>query len=137
MFVGPLDDRMAIRELHDTYCRGVLTRDPELWSQCWSDDAIWDLMGTKVAGRDEIRALWIQAMDGFPAVSFMVQPLSIEIDGRSATGLAQSQEIMHVADGSHRLVGGRYDDTFVKEGGRWLYSSRRFSIVVEYGAAQG
>lgn len=31
MFSGPMEDRMAIRELHDSYCDAVLRKDPEDW----------------------------------------------------------------------------------------------------------
>ena len=40
--------------------------------------------------------------------------------------------IMALADGSSRVIGGRYEDRYVKRDGRWLYVSRVFSLVAEY-----
>ncbi len=38
-FTGPLEDRILIRELLDTYAHGVMTRDAEVWAATWAEDA--------------------------------------------------------------------------------------------------
>lgn len=132
MFSGPIEDRLAIRELNDTYSDAVLRRDPADWGACWAADAHWELMGMAVEGREAIVGLWTQAMGGFSAVSFICVPSSIEVIGQRAAGRCQTHEIMALADGTTRAVGGRYDDEYVKQDGRWLYASRKFRIVAEY-----
>ena len=42
-FTGPLEDRIAIRELMDTHAHGVMAKDAELWGSMWADDAFWAL----------------------------------------------------------------------------------------------
>lgn len=134
MFTGPIEDRLAIRELHDIYSDAVMRQDPKDWGATWTQDAHWDLMGTPVDGREAIVGLWTQAMGAFEAVSFLSVPASVEIDGDHATGRCQTHEILLMLDGTSRIVGGRYDDEFVKVNGQWLYSKRVFKIHAEYQA---
>jgi uncharacterized protein (TIGR02246 family) len=134
MFTGPIEDRLAIRELNDSYSDAVLRVDAQSWGACWTEDAHWELMGTPVDGRAAIVGLWSQAMAGFASVSFVSSPSAIEVDGDRATGRCQTHEIMVLADGNSRVVGGRYDDEYVKRDGKWFYASRKFNIVAEYRA---
>ena len=42
-FTGPLEDRLAIRELMNTHAHGVMLKDAEIWGSVWADDAYWEL----------------------------------------------------------------------------------------------
>ena len=132
MFSGPIEDRLAIRELHDAYCDAVLRFDPDDWGALWTEDAVWSLMGTEVIGRTNIVNLWNGAMGAFDAVSFLGIPGSLEVTGDTARGRYQTHEIL-VEKGEPRVAGGRYDDEFVKIDGQWLYSKRIFVIVAQFG----
>ena len=132
VFSGPIEDRLAIRELAETYGDGVVRHDAETWSSVWADDAHWDFMGMQIDGREAIVALWNQAMSGLDAVSFQCVPASIEVSGDTATGRVQTQEVLKLKDGTTRMIGGLYTDTLVKREGRWVYASRAFRIVAEY-----
>ena len=116
MFSGPIEDRLAIRELHDSYCDAVLRKDPDDWGALWTEDAVWSLMGTEVIGRENIVNLWNGAMSQFD----------------TASGRYQTHEIL-VENGEPRVAGGRYDDEFVKIDGQWLYSKRIFVVVAQFG----
>ncbi len=131
-FSGSIEDRLAIRELHDSYCDAVLRRDPDDWGALWTEDAVWSLMGTKVNGRENIVNLWNGAMSAFDAVSFLGIPASLEVTGDTATGRYQTHEVL-VEKGVTRMAGGRYDDEFRKVDGQWLYSKRIFNIVAQMG----
>ena len=76
MFKGPLEDRIAIRELCETYADAVVRADAGDWGKVWSEDAHWDLMGNKVDGREAIVAFWKQAMSGLDGVSFQCMPMA-------------------------------------------------------------
>jgi hypothetical protein len=132
MFKGPLEDRVAIAELHQTYADGVVLADAEIWGSVWVEEAHWSLLGMEVDGREKIVAMWVQAMGNFDAVSFHCVPSMTTIDGDRATGRCQTQEVMKVKDGSTRVIGGLYEDEMVKRDGRWSYTSRKFRIVAEY-----
>jgi len=132
MFSGPIEDRLAIRELHDSYCDAVLRTDPDDWGSLWTEDAVWSLMGTEVVGRENIVKLWVGAMGRFDSVSFLEIPGSLEITGDTATGRYQTHEIL-VENGEPRVAGGRYDDEFVKIDGHWFYSKRIFNLVSQMG----
>ncbi|GAA4042640.1 nuclear transport factor 2 family protein [Parerythrobacter jejuensis] len=132
MFTGPIEDRLAIRELHEIYGDGVVRFDAETWGSVWADDADWGFMGMDIKGRDKIVEVWLGAMANFEAVSFSCVPAAIEVDGDTATSRVQTQEVLKGKDGSTRMIGGLYTDDLVKRDGRWVYAKRVFEIVAEY-----
>ncbi len=65
-FTGPLEDRVAIRELMDTHAHGVMTLDAALWGSIWAEDAYWELpeypdLGG-FSGKEAIVAGWTESM---------------------------------------------------------------------------
>ena len=133
MFTGPLEDRVAIQELNGTYADGVVRIDAETWASVWAEDADWDLMGHQTKGKADIVAFWNGAMSGLEAVSFHCVPCMIEVTGNTAKSRVQTQEILKPKDSKARHVGGLYEDTLAKIDGRWLFTSRTFKIVAEFG----
>lgn len=132
MFTGPVEDRLAIRELNETYGDGVLRFDAETWGSTWAEDAVWDFMGMELKGRSAIVETWLSAMQGFEAVSFSCVPASIEIEGDRATSRVHTQEILKAKDGTTRMVGGAYRDELERRDGRWVFTKRTFAVVAEY-----
>jgi ketosteroid isomerase-like protein len=128
-FLGPIEDQLAIRALHDGYADAVFRRDAADWGSNWAEDGRWDLMGTTVEGRDAIVTLWNGAMGGFTFVAFFSQCAAIEIDGDSATGRVFTHEVLETVEGTMSRPVGRYDDHYVKRGGRWLYQERRYNLL--------
>lgn len=126
-FSGPLEDVAAIRALHDRYADAVNRRDADAWGALWAEDAVWDLMGTRVEGRAAIVGLWSQAMAGFAFVGFFSQAGAISVAGDRAEGRVWTHEVLENADGERRPLG-RYDDQYVKRDGGWLFAERRFSL---------
>jgi len=51
-FSGSTDDQIAIRALIDSYTDAVFRRDADAWGATWAQDALWNLAGTHVRGRD-------------------------------------------------------------------------------------
>jgi SnoaL-like domain len=99
-FTGPVEDRIAIRELMDTHAHGVMTRDAQLWGSIWAEDASWSLSDYPdlgdFEGRAAIVAAWSESMTSYgldnctkPMVYFM-QPGSIAVDGNSAKAPANA-----------------------------------------------
>jgi uncharacterized protein (TIGR02246 family) len=133
MFTGPLEDRVAIHELNGTYADGVVRIDADTWATVWAEDADWDLMGHQTKGKDAIVAFWNGAMSGLEAVSFHCVPCMIEVTGNTAKSRVQTQEILKPKDGKARHVGGLYEDELAKIDGQWLFTSRKFRIIAEFG----
>ena len=132
MFRGPLEDRVEIAELNGTYADGVVRKNAATWGTVWAEDATWDFFGQMFEGRDAIVGFWEQAMSGLEAVSFHCVPCMIEITGDTATSRVQTQEILHMKDGTTRVVGGLYEDELGKIDGTWQFTHRKFQIVAEY-----
>jgi len=127
---GPLEDRLAIRELVESYNDAVMRFDADAWSANWSDDATWNLAGMgEFKGRAAILAAWKGAMANFEFVGFFASAGPIVVDGDRARGVWYQQEFLHQRDGVRRNVTGRYDDEYVKRGGRWYFAKRMYSVL--------
>lgn len=139
-FTGPIEDRLAIRELMDTHAHAVMTKDVELWSSIWADDAYWalpeypDLGG--FSGKEAIVNGWAESLKHYgldwctkPMVYFM-QPGAIVIDGESATAVAYTIEIFDDPTTKKRIhTTGRYSDELMKTNGKWLFTRREYRTV--------
>lgn len=131
-FTGPFEDRLAIRELLETYADAVTRRDAEAWGATWAEDAQWSLpdypeLGTTI-GRVAIVAMWLEAMKSFPGIMFEVWPGSIEVSGNRATMRSYTSEV-YDRDCITMRDRGVYEDSCVKIGGRWFFSSRSFRNI--------
>ena len=130
-FSGPPEDQIAIRALIDSYSDAVFRRDAQAWGATWAEDAVWDLAGTEVRGRDAIVGLWTQAMSGFPFVAFFAQIGQLAITGDHATGRVYTHEYLELADGSVSRPIGQYLDVYTRTGDGWRFAERHFSILKE------
>lgn len=127
-FTGPIEDRLAIRELYGTYADSASGADCDAWLACWTDDCLWETSFGNFAGKDAMRAqndlLW-QAMD---RMGFFNEIAGIEIDGDRASARCWCREIVMMKDGSVMRVVGRYDDELVREGGEWRFRRRSYTL---------
>jgi len=127
---GPIEDRLAIRELVESYNDAVMRFDADAWAANWADDGVWKLgaMG-EFTGRAAIVATWRQAMSAFSFVGFFASAGPIAVDGDRARGTWYQQEFLHAKDGTKRAVTGRYDDDYVKRGARWYFLRRSYTVL--------
>ncbi|QQN73431.1 nuclear transport factor 2 family protein [Croceicoccus sp. YJ47] len=135
-FTGPLEDRIAIRELIDTYADAVTQRDPELWGSTWAEDAHWTMPDypefPAQTGRENIVKLWTEAMAQYPGIIFEAYCGSIEVDGDTAKVRAYTSEV-YDQDGVTKRDRGEYDDECVKIDGRWYFQRRAFRNIHRQG----
>ncbi|MFT4056587.1 MAG: nuclear transport factor 2 family protein [Novosphingobium sp.] len=139
-FTGPFEDRLAIRELLETYADAVTRRDSEAWGATWAEDAEWSLpdypeLGT-TKGRPAIVAMWIEAMKAYPGIMFEAWPGSVEVSGDSAVMRSYTSEV-YDQDGTTMRDRGVYEDTCVKIDGKWLFKSRSFRNIHRQHAPRG
>lgn len=131
-FSGPLEDRIALRELMETYANAISRVNAEEWAGCWAEEgATWSIpfypqIGT-VRGKENIVATWLDAMKTFSGDIFLMLPGSIEVSGDRAQVTAWTTEAFEV-DGLVYRDRGWYDDVCVKVDGRWYYRNRTFIL---------
>lgn len=121
-----LNDRIAIRELLETYSDAIIVRDKDRWAATWADDATWRFRTGEVHGRAQIVATWEKAMSGFDSVWFMAYPGMIEIDGDTATVRTHTFEHLAPSGGTPRLQAGIYEDKLVRTSDGWRFFERSF-----------
>lgn len=129
-FTGSLEDRLAIRELHDTYADAGFRVDREAWLDCWTEDAIWVTPYGEVCGKPALEAQWDLAMGPVEAIGFFAKVGSIEVDGDRAVTRAYIREIFKGKDGKLMKLVGRYDDRLVRQGGAWKFASRVYDVLI-------
>lgn len=133
-FEGPVEDRLAIRELLDTYADAVCRVDAEQWGSTWAEDAVWELpdypqLG-KIIGRAQIVEMWKGAMTQYPGIVFVATVGAINVKGNEATARSYTSEVYNdKATGVTKRDRGRYEDALVKRNGQWLFKSRVFRNI--------
>lgn len=133
-FSGPAEDRLAIRELIDSYADAVTRNDGAAWASTWAEDGEWSVPdGTgqtlTARGRDAILELWTQAMTQFSGVVFQAWPGAIVIDGARADVRSYTCET-YVSEAGPTTLRGAYEDECVKQDGRWLFRRRAFALLL-------
>ncbi|MFA7584625.1 MAG: nuclear transport factor 2 family protein [Novosphingobium sp.] len=130
-FSGPMEDRMAIRELYDTYgdasCRG----DVETFLSCWAQDGQWNTHLFQCTGTAELREQWNALWTGFDKVAFIGNVLSIEVDGDTASTRSLAREVIALKGGGVFKLAGLYRDSLVRQDGAWRFLKRDYEVLVE------
>lgn len=140
-FTGPLEDRVAIRELLDTYSDAVTRHDGDLWASVWldSEDCRWMLPSmaewAQFRGKAEIVAEWRKMMDQFHGSEGRHNPISqVTVPGRIAVSGDEAQvrcyttEFFVTPDGRTLHTKGQYDDVLVKRDGQWFFRERIWTL---------
>ena len=130
-FSGPTEDRIAIRELYDTYADASARASLETFLSCWTDDGQWNTHLFSRAGKAELHEQWETLWTGFDKVAFLGSVLSIEIDGDEAAVRSLAHEIVALKGGGVFKLAGLYHDRVVRRGGRWLFQKRDYETLVE------
>ena len=123
------DDRLAIAEVIARYCHHVDQRQWETFGELFTDDCRLDfgnVMGT-FEGRDGITR-FTQTID---ATGVFMRHFTTNVvlrgDGTRVRGETYVLAITGPT-GSRMQTTGRYDDEFVKAGGRWCIRERRTTL---------
>ncbi len=128
-FSGPLEDRIALRDLLDSYADAVCRHDAAAWAATWADDCQWELPGFGAfSGKAAVIDTWTAAMQGFPGLVFQAWPGAMRIDGDGATMRSYTAETYRRGGVIHRDLG-EYDDQCARIDGRWYFVSRRFRAL--------
>lgn len=125
------DDHIGIAHCVHRYADAVIHRDATAWGNTWADDAVWNLgPGREVAGREAIVGLWLKAVAGFSAICQYVT--NGEAHGGERVGTASGRyyirEWFQRANGEVGILIAHYDDTYVRIGDTWKFSSRALTV---------
>jgi uncharacterized protein (TIGR02246 family) len=128
-FEGSIKDRLAIRDLIDSYSDAVNRGNADDWIATWDENGIWALRGQEIIGRAAIREAWVSAMANYVLVSFRAFPGAISVSGRSAALRVHTLEYLIPHEGPSRWQHGLYDDVLVSDGSMWRFAQRSFSVL--------
>ena len=123
------EDEMALRNLMARYSDAVNRVDADAWIATWAEDAVWNLLGNPVSGKDNILALWKQMMSSFEFALMLPSTCLFEVDGDTASGHWYLTEYTRDPEGAASTVLSRYTDTYTREEGQWLFQSRDYSFI--------
>jgi len=132
-YTGPLEDRIAIRELHETYADAGFRGDMEQWLGCFAEDCTWVTPYGEMRGKDQLRATWDQIFSNLAALGFFTVMGAIEVDGDTATDRAYIREVFNAKDGSIEKLVGSYTDQLVRQNGQWKFVRREYAVLIREG----
>jgi uncharacterized protein (TIGR02246 family) len=132
-FTGSIEDRLAIRELFDSYADAVNQRDADRWGATWAENSVWKLPVVpgmeNVVGKTAIVEAWNQSMALFPFVFMAISVGEIIVNGNKATARSYTSEVASMQDGVELRPRGQYDDSLEKIDGQWLFTQRNFQSL--------
>ena len=122
-----LEDREEIRLLLLDYGRHLDSRDLKAYAALFAADGEWIGGFGTVRGRDNIQAFMEKNMGTGPNRAGNYHLLSnfvITVQGDTATAWSRWAFVVPEASGARIAQAGRYDDTLVRENGRWRFKRR-------------
>jgi len=137
-YSGPSEDRLAIRELIESYADAVTQRDAIAWASLWCEQSRWLMpdLATRLEGKETIVSTWLRLMAQYHgpaekpwAFSFASVLGAINVAGDRATVRSYSLEAFADANGKTTHLKGQYDDLVIRQDGRWLFEERSWRLM--------
>ena len=131
MNTGPVEDRLAIRELLETFAVGAMHIDLDIWGGTWAEEGSWKLpsMDEPAVGKADILATFKEKMAYVDYMSMISFPADLVIEGETAKGKAYCRELIYTKTGEQRVVIGYFLDEYVKRDGCWYFLSRDYQVI--------
>jgi ketosteroid isomerase-like protein len=130
-FTGPIEDRLALRELYSRYADAAFTGNGQAWLDCWAEDCVWMTPMGELRGKQALLAQWEMLWAGIEQMTFFTEVGSIEAEGDSARSHAYCRESSLWKDGRRITVTGRYDDEVMRDSGVWRFMRRTFTLLLQ------
>ena len=132
-FSGPLEDRLAIRELHSTYADASFRASKADWLDCWSEDCLWQSSLGQFSGKAALGDQWDRLWQAMTSLAFFTETGAIAVSGDSATARCFVREIFTMGDGPPHKVTACYDDQLVRTPAGWKFRCRSYTILQREG----
>jgi len=135
-----MDDRVAIRELIDSYAHNADRRLSENQAALFTEDAVLDVYHgdpekTKpvqsLRGRPELEKGFRESLSRYDVTMHFNGQSILRIEGDRATGETYCLAHHFWSEDGCRMIlvmGIRYEDLFVRRGKQWLFSERKLII---------
>jgi hypothetical protein len=128
-----------IADLVHQYCDAVVHQDRQSWADTWAADSHWDLGGGRVmSGKEAIVDYWVTAMQRFEVVVQSAHNGAAVIDAtdsETGSGRWYISEHFKRVDGTTGMFLAYYDDTYTRVDDRWLFASRKITVLYRGDAA--
>ncbi len=134
MTVEAMADEQAIRNLVHRYADAASRRDPAGVAGTFTAEGVWlsQELG-EYAGRESMLAFFTSMLSGWNVflqgvMSGVVDPDPSDPD--RATGRWFVQEIGQRSEGTCLTIAGVYHDEYLRQGGQWLITRRRYDALL-------
>jgi hypothetical protein len=129
-FTGPVEDRLAIRELYGTYADASWRGDQALWLTTFTSDGRWTSHLFDASGHQALAETWDGLWKDWAAVAFISEIGSMEIVGDSAAVRSYAREVVQTHAGAIFKLCGRYEDALVRQDGEWKFARRDYTLTI-------
>lgn len=127
-------DEWALRRLTYLYAKAMDRNEPDTLRDIFRADAVIESPVAVQSGIDEILGVPPMLDKMFASTMHTVLNQTVEINGDSATGetYGVAYQLKKPKDGVHERLdwGIRYQDQFVRNGGRWQFARR--TLIIEW-----
>ena len=122
-----VEDTLALKKLVDTFSNLADVKDVKSQMDLFTDDAeVISKTATQTfhsKGKKEIEKTFADYLSLFQIVYHLNGQQTVEIKGDNATGISYCFVTL-IGDGKKNQSGVRYNDTYVKQNGKWLIKKR-------------
>lgn len=137
--LSEIQDRLALKELVDTFSNLADTKDIPSQIQLFTKDAVVEsfrngVSVSKLTGHDEIGGAFEAFLSNFEVVYHQNGQQTVSIDGDHASGISYcTVTLISNSDGVNVMTkfGVRYSDEYSKKGGKWLIKNRKSYFMWE------
>jgi len=129
--VNDLERLVAIQEIRDLITRYALSYDDKDWEafgRLWTEDASFVAGGMSFEGRGPMLEFLTTCLPEDYDGKHMNAPSLIEIGPDGTTATAKT-DVVWISQSFENTIVARYNDTLVKQDGRWLFLRREETTV--------
>ena len=127
-----IEDTLALKKLVDTFSNLADVKDVKSQMDLFTDDAeVISKTGNQTfhsKGKKEIEKAFTDYLALFQIVYHLNGQQTVEINGDHATGISYCFVTL-IGDGKKNQSGVRYNDTYVKQNGKWLIKKRESNFM--------